>query len=267
MEVLSISTPAPHVLQAKINRPRSNNAINFEVMEALESVCDTLEQDDSIRVFILTGKGSKYFASGGDLKAFSDLKTEHDARMMSMRMGNILHRIESADCWTIALLNGDAYGGGCEVMLAFDFRICVRHARFGFTQGKFYLPPGWGGLTRMIERCSRSTVLYWLGTQALVGAEDALMAGLVDIVEGSSQIRAHMNNTIKKLTLNDRDMIKTLKKGVTYAQKHPHKESINNERIAFAKLWATDQHHERVENFLNRKAPAPELRPNDKDSV
>ncbi|MFW6347082.1 MAG: enoyl-CoA hydratase/isomerase family protein [Cyclonatronaceae bacterium] len=254
MESLSLSTPAPHVLQAKINRLSSHNAIDFEVMEALEKVCDIIEQDETIRVFILTGRGNKYFASGGDLKAFSGLKTEHDARMMSMRMGNILHRIETADCWTIALINGDAYGGGCEVMMAFDFRICVRHARFGFTQGKFYLPPGWGGLTRLIERCNRSTVLFWLGTQALVGAEDALMAGLVDIVEGSAQMKAHVNQTMKKLALNDRAMIKTLKKGATYAQKHPHKESINNERIAFARLWASQQHHERVGDFLNRKA-------------
>lgn len=253
MEVLSLSNPVPHVLQAKINRPHNHNAIDFEVMAALERVCDMIEQDEEIRVFMLTGRGSKYFASGGDLKAFSGLQNEHDARMMSMRMGNILHRIETAECWTIALINGDAYGGGCEVMLAFDFRISVRHARFGFTQGKFYLPPGWGGLTRLIERCGRSTVLFWLGTQALVGAEDALMAGLVDIVEGSSQMKAHVNQTVKKLTLNDRAMIKTLKKGATYAQKHAHKESINNERIAFARFWASEQHHERVESFLTRK--------------
>lgn len=253
VEPLLITRPDPHTIIATINRPEAYNAINFKVMEGLEKVCDEIEQNEEIRVFILTGQGNKYFASGGDLKEFAKLKTEHDARLMSMRMGDILHRIESADCWTIALVNGDAYGGGCEIMLAFDFRIAVKHARFGFTQGKFYLPPGWGGLTRLIERVGRSTVLFWLGTQALVDTESALIAGLIDVADVSAQLDDHITKISEKLCANDRRMIQTLKQGVTYAQKHPHRESINNERSEFAKLWASEEHHNRVEKFLKRK--------------
>ncbi|MCC5935080.1 MAG: enoyl-CoA hydratase/isomerase family protein [Candidatus Cyclonatronum sp.] len=242
-----------HTLIAKINRPQAHNAINFEVMAGLEKVCDEIEQNQDIRVFILTGEGHKYFASGGDLKEFSGLKSEQEARKMSMRMGDILRRIESADCWTIAYINGDAYGGGCEVMLAFDFRISVKHARFGFTQGRFYLTPGWGGLTRLIERVSRSTALLWLGTRALVDTESALIAGLIDMADSSSQLENHILDIADKLSRNDRRIIKVTKEGATYAQKYPHRESINNERTEFAKLWASEEHHKRVEAFLKRK--------------
>ncbi len=242
-----------HVMYATINRPKAYNAINFEVMDALEQVCDKIEKNDDIRVFVLTGSGNKYFSAGGDLKEFSALKTEHDARKMSMRMGEILRRIESANCWTIALINGDAFGGGCEVLLAFDFRIAAKHARFGFTQGKFYLPPGWGGLTRLIERVGRSTVLFWLGTQSMIDTESALIAGLIDMAESSSHLESHISDIAGKLSENDRKMIRTLKEGVTYAQKHPHKESINNERTEFARHWASEEHHQRVASFLKRK--------------
>jgi len=253
VEALKVSMRGSHVLYAEINRPEAYNAINYEVMEGLEKVCDRIEQNEEIRVFVLTGTGNRYFSAGGDLKEFSKLKTEHDARKMSMRMGEILRRIESANCWTIALINGDAYGGGCELILAFDFRISVKHARFGFTQGKFYLPPGWGGLTRLIERCGRSTVLFWLGTQAKVDTESALIAGLIDMVEVSSHLEEHITDIAGKLSDNDRKMIRTLKEGVTYAQKHPHRESINNERTEFARHWASDEHHKRVDAFLKRK--------------
>jgi len=253
VEPLKVERLNKHLLVATVSRPKAYNAINNEVMEGLEKVCDMLENDEEIRVFIFTGEGSRYFASGGDLKEFSTLKTEHDARVMSMKMGRILHRIESADCWTIALINGDAYGGGCEMMLAFDFRIAVKHARFGFTQGKFYLPPGWGGLTRLIERVGRSTVLFWLGTQALVDTESALISGLIDKADTSAKLEEDVKQIADKLSSNDRQMIRVLKQGVTYAQKHPHRESINNERTEFAKLWATEEHHARVEEFLKRK--------------
>ncbi|AXI99989.1 enoyl-CoA hydratase [Cyclonatronum proteinivorum] len=242
-----------HIFIAKINRPQAHNAISFEVMDGLESVCDEIEQNEDIRVLILTGEGHKFFASGGDLKQFADLKSEQEARKMSMRMGEVLRRIESADCWTIALINGDAYGGGCEVMLAFDFRIAAKHARFGFTQGRFYLTPGWGGLTRLIERVNRSTALLWLGTQALVDTESALIAGLIDMADSSSQLENHIMEMAERLSENDRRIIKVMKEGATYAQKYPHRESINNERTEFSKLWATDEHHRRVEAFLKRK--------------
>lgn len=145
MSVLTISYPFDHIVWAEINRPDAGNAINFEVMDALDELSQQIAEDESIRVFILSGVGHKFFASGGDIKEFSVLRTEADAAKMSKKMGRILERIETADCWTIACINGDAYGGGCETMLAFDFRVAVKHARFGFTQTRFYLPPGWGG--------------------------------------------------------------------------------------------------------------------------
>ncbi|MCH8569019.1 MAG: enoyl-CoA hydratase/isomerase family protein [Balneolales bacterium] len=257
MSALTLTRPNTSTLIACINRVEANNAINFEVMAGLEEACQIIESDDNIQVFVLTGQGHKYFAAGGDLKEFAALETEQQARQMSMRMGNILHRIESAECWTIAVINGDAYGGACEMMLAFDFRIAVKHARFRFTQARFYLTPGWGGLTRLVERCSRSTVLFWLGTQAVIDSDAALSAGLVDLTFGSANLDEHLAEITRKLCENDRRFTHALKEGITYAQKHPHRESITNERSEFSKLWGSREHHKRVKEFLARKKKTP----------
>jgi enoyl-CoA hydratase len=253
VSVLTISYPAEHVIWAEINRPESGNAINFEVMDALDDLSQKIAEDESIRVFILSGVGNKFFASGGDIKEFSVLKTEADAAKMSKKMGRILERIETADCWTIACVNGDAYGGGCETMLAFDFRIAVKHARFGFTQTRFYLPPGWGGLTRLVERVGKSTALLWLGKRELVDTENALISGLIDSVQSSDSLRNQVLETARKLSANDRRMIKALKKGAFEAERLPHKDSIKMERITFARFWADAEHHRRVTEFLKRK--------------
>lgn len=253
MSVLKVTNPCEHVLWAEIDRPESGNAINFEVMDALEEVCDTLEADEEILVFVLSAVGSKYFVTGGDLREFSHLKNEADAAKMSKKMGRILERIETADCWTIACINGDAYGGGCETMLAFDFRMAVKHARFGFTQTKFYLPPGWGGLTRLVERVGKSTALLWLGSQEMVDTETGIVSGLIDSVQTSESQKSHVLEISKRLSQNDRRMIKTLKKGAFEAGRLSHKDSIKMERISFARLWADPEHHRRVEEFLQRE--------------
>src|SRR5699024_4055418 len=115
-----------------------------------------------------------------DMREFHSIKTAEGARAMAERMLSILARIEKLPCWTIAAVNGPAYGGGCEIMLSFDFRIAAEEATFGFTQGKFYLPPGWGGLTRLTERVGRSTALRWLGGARVVDAQTGLKANLID---------------------------------------------------------------------------------------
>ena len=153
----------------------------------LEELLSEIETDGKTRSFILKGTGNNAFISGGDLQEFHTIKTSEEARPMAQKMLNILERIEKLPCWTIACINGPAYGG-CETILAFDFRIASSEATFGFTQGKFYLPPGWGGLTRLIERVGRSTALRWLAEAKNIDAHTALNHKLVDKIANPDEL-------------------------------------------------------------------------------
>lgn len=239
------------VLWAEINRPESRNAVNFAVRDALEETLNTLESDHSIRVFVLSGTG-EHFISGGDLREFHTLKTAEEAKPMAKRMLSLYKRIERLPCWTIACINGAAYGGGWETMLAFDFRIASDTAKFGFTQGKFYLPPGWGGLTRLVERVGRSTALKWLAEAAIIDSKTALSHQLIDKVSSPKDLKSDTWAWAEKLSHNDRDYINTLKQGALELAEARWK-AINKELNGFARFWEDDRHHQRVEKFLNRK--------------
>lgn len=241
-----------HTLQATINRPGAHNAINFAVMDELERLLEKLGKDENIRCFILTGEGSKAFISGGDLHEFHTIKTAEEAKPMAKRMGSILQRIEFLPCWTIACINGPAYGGGCEMMLAFDFRIASQKATFGFTQGKFYLPPGWGGLTRLVERVGRATALRWLAETAVIDGETALQHHLIDRITEHTELQKQTWKWAEELSHNGRDYIKALKQGALRLTEARWK-AMEQELEPFATFWEDERHQQRVEKFLKRK--------------
>ncbi len=234
---------APFVTTAAINRPEAMNAINFDVMSRLENLLDELESDDDCRLFVLTGIGSS-FISGGDLREFHTITSADEAKAMSERMVSILTRIRNLTCWTLAAVNGHTYGGGWEIMLSFDFRVAAKSAHFGFTQGRFYLPPGWGGIGALFDAVGRSTGLYWLASQRVINSETALKNGLIQDVFEDEEFQSQLNALKKRLALNDRTFIEHLK------QPDP---DIDDEIEPFSQFWEDKEHTKRVEQFLNRK--------------
>ncbi|HET8864432.1 MAG TPA: enoyl-CoA hydratase/isomerase family protein [Gracilimonas sp.] len=241
-----------HILWVKINRPKALNAVDFDVMEQLEDLVEEVENDESIRVLILSGAGDKFFISGGDLKKFHTIKSKEKAVDKAKRMQRLLSRIEQLPCWTIAQINGDAYGGGIELMLAFDFRVSVPNAKFGFTQGRFYLVPGWGGLTRLVEKVGRAKALEWLGKSEVTSVNDVLVHGLIEHILEVKSPEAETLAWAKKLTKNDRKFIQILKTGAMRFSPH-REEALDAEVEPFSQLWVDEQHINRVDSFMNKK--------------
>ncbi len=240
-----------HVLWAEINRPEVHNAINFEVMTGLEAVLARAEADPEIRALVLTGVGETAFAAGGDIKQFAELHTAEQAAEMAQRMKAILDRLEHLPCWTIACLNGAAFGGGWETALAFDFCIMSDTAKIGFTQRRFHLLPGWGGVTRLVERVGRSVAMRWLAECAVIDAAAAQTAGLVDRLEPAENVKAAAWQWALQLQRTDRDMIESLKQAGLYAREMPRSQAIAAELAPFVRFWAAEEHHRRVQAFLH----------------
>jgi enoyl-CoA hydratase/carnithine racemase len=234
----------PCITEAAINRPEVMNAINFDVMDQLESLLDELENDEKLRLFVLTGTNNS-FISGGDLREFHQIKDAEGAKEMTRRMISILERIENLPCWTLAAINGPAYGGGWETILSFDFRIARATATIGFTQGKFYLPPGWGGITKLTEIVGRNRALYWLASQKVIDARTALQSGLVqDVFE--------KNEYDNKLARLEASLIKNDRKFIEYVKRKDLRNS-QDEIEPFSTFWESEEHLRRVEEFLTRK--------------
>ena len=230
-------------ITATLNRPEARNAINFEVMAELEQLLDELEGDPELRLFTLTGAGGSFIA-GGDLREFHSIKDAEGARKMTRRMIRILQRIEALPFWTLAAVNGHAYGGGWETMLAFDFRVASTRAKFGFTQGSFYLPPGWGGITRLSETVGAARARYWLASRAIIDPEAALNAGLIQDLLDDDSYEEKLANLQRSLLKNDRTFIEYIK--------HSDIRHVEDEIEPFSTFWESEEHHNRVEKFLSR---------------
>lgn len=252
---MSVTTHATEdTLEVVVDRPGALNAVDDSVMEGLEDALDQAEASSTLKLFVLRGAGERSFISGGDLKAFSSLETEGEGRAMAARMLAILRRIEGLDCWTLAAVNGPAYGGGCETSLAFDLRLVAAHATFGFTQARFAVPPGWGGLTRLVELVGASRAKAWLGTSAVVSSDDALTAGLANWRAEPGEFESELAQVSDRLTRPNLDLIRTLKTGVERATVVPRNDAIDAELGPFARHWGSDAHHERVARFIERSS-------------
>src|ERR1700730_11411863 len=128
----------------RLNRPGVHNALNELAIEALEAVLERVETDPQIRALIITGTGSKTFCAGGDLQYFDTLDTREKGIEMSRRMQALLDRLWSGRKVVIAAINGQALGGGCEILTACHFRIAASTASFAYLQAANGLITGWG---------------------------------------------------------------------------------------------------------------------------
>ncbi|MER1955875.1 MAG: enoyl-CoA hydratase/isomerase family protein [Solibacillus sp.] len=243
------------ILTFTINREEKRNAINYAVMDGLKEVITYIKQHDDVRFLVITGAGDKSFCSGGDLSEFHNLETEDEAFGMLSKMAEILYEVATLPVPTIALINGTAVGGGCEIATACDFRIMASHAKAGFIQGTLAITSGWGGGTYLFERGLRhdralkmlvdakpydAKTLYDIGWAMRVYIEGTKEQALADFIEHMAKIHPSVHQAYKEIELRkwrERNMY----------------ERVMEEVHLCAKLWESEAHHEAVQNFLNKK--------------
>jgi enoyl-CoA hydratase/carnithine racemase len=174
-----------------VNRPEARNAMTFDMYEGLHDLCDRLDGDPAIRVVILRGSGDKAFVSGTDIRQFQTFKTREDALGYEARISRVLNRLAAVKKPTIAMIQGDAVGGGMFMALACDLRLAAEHARFGApiarTLGNFAAPTSLALLVATVGPIrAREMVL----TARLIAAEEARSMGLVDQVHPAGDLMA-----------------------------------------------------------------------------
>src|SRR5215469_5750107 len=171
-----------------INRPAVHNAIGLTTMPELARVLDHLETTPRLAVLVITGAGNKTFISGGDLKELEQLTTHEAAAAMSRGMQTLMARLAELPMPVLGAINGDSFGGGCEVALACDIRIASSRARFAFKQVTIGITPAWGGRARVVELVGRSIALRIMLTGEVIDAAESLRIGLVDSVVDSASV-------------------------------------------------------------------------------
>ncbi|MFJ7747199.1 enoyl-CoA hydratase/isomerase family protein [Peribacillus sp. NPDC097295] len=237
-------------MTVSFNRPEKRNAVNFLLMEELETVLSNAAGDDEVKVLVLTGEGSQAFCSGGDLSEFQNLYTEEEAYTMLSRMGEILYRLATFPKPTIAILNGSAIGGGCEIATACDFRLARRGIKIGFVQGTLGITTGWGAASLLLEKLPVQNAMKLLLDAKIHSSENAKEIGfideIVDLEEWGEFAQGFLCHEPGVLMAYKKILVKKWQDGGL-------KRRMEAEIRECAKLWATEAHHVAVSHFLNKK--------------
>lgn len=171
-----------------INRPEKRNSLTPEMLNLLEETVAKVGSIQGVRFVVLTGAGDKAFCTGADLAAFSSLGFD-DVRKSWVPEGHrIFKRIARLPQITIALLNGDAFGGGLELALACDFRIAKDSVSVGFPEGKVGTIPGWAGTTRAVDLIGLNRAKYMILSGISIDSSTALKWGLLNEVAHADEI-------------------------------------------------------------------------------
>lgn len=182
-----------------LNRPKVLHALNSQVFDELESVFLKLKDDASVRVILLTGAGEKAFAAGADINELA--ATNAVTGEAKARRGQAVFRlIETCGKPVIALVNGFALGGGCELAMACTMRLASETARLGQPEVKLGLIPGYGGSQRLPRLVGRSAAMKLLLTGEIIPAAEALRIGLVDEVVPVERLMARGLDLARTIT-------------------------------------------------------------------
>lgn len=236
-----------------LNRPNKRNAIDYDVMEKLTEYFDEIEERDEDKVIVITGEGDEAFCSGGDLSIFHALYTKEDSQAMLSKMGDILLRLFFFPKPTFAAINGTAVGGGCEIATTCDFRLIAPHAKIGFVQGTLGITTGWGASSMLYERLPQANAMEMLMTCKRYTAEEAKKLQFVQEIITDSDFRAGVRSYLQPFLKQQGAILKAYKKRwIDKYDKSAMKQRFIKEIDECSTLWATDEHHEAVQRFLNK---------------
>lgn len=164
-----------------INRPSKLNALDKETLAEIAQVMDEINVNNNIRGVILTGEGSKAFVAGADISQMVNMNAT-EAQAYSKFGQDAFAKIENCKKPVIALVNGFALGGGCELAMACHLRIATENAKLGLPETTLGVIPGFGGTQRLAQYVGKAKAIELTITGNIITAKEALELGLVSYV-------------------------------------------------------------------------------------
>ncbi len=231
-------------LSVTLCRPDKRNALSRALIAAIAAAFGEWAGRTDVAVAVLTGSGDKAFASGGDLKELEALRTEPEARAFAAETHAALDTIRRFPAPVVAVLNGDALGGGAELAMACDLRVAAAHARIGFLQARLNIATAWGGGDDLFQIVGPSRALRLLCSAELLDSASALQQGLVDAVAPGGPAGADfVNGYVAQLAARRPQVMRAFKSlAIMHRFGASAEEKAASESARFATAWVHDDH-------------------------
>jgi enoyl-CoA hydratase len=232
-----------------IHRPLARHAIDLQVVQEFHSVLDHLEEHSQIDSLIIASSGDKAFASGADIAQLQKRKAPEALRGIN---SSLFQRIEQAPFPVIAAIQGYALGGGCELALACDIRICGKSSKFGQPEVTLGIIPGAGACHRLARLVGLGKAKELIFTGEMISAEEALKIGLVNSVVEDGKALESAEILARKIAKNSTLAVQIAKATINAVGRPDHAIAYDLERFGQAILFESQEKDERMRAFLER---------------
>ncbi len=238
-----------------IDRPKALNALNPEVLADLKAAFEGIDQN-AVRCVVLTGAGDKSFVAGADIGSMSTM-TKAEGEAFGKLGNDIFLMIESFPLPVIAAVNGFALGGGCELAMSCDIRICSDNAMFGQPEVGLGITPGFGGTQRLARLVGMGMAKQLLYTARNIDANEALRIGLVNAVLPQAELLDAALKMAGQIAKNAPIAVRACKKAVNEGMQVSIDKAVEIEEKLFGNCFETHDQVEGMACFLSREKPKP----------
>ena len=236
-----------------INRPKALNALNSSVLKELDEILNNVDLNE-IRALIVTGSGEKSFVAGADISEMSSL-SKKEGEEFGKYGNDVFRKIETFPIPVIAAINGFALGGGCELAMSCDIRICSENAVFGQPEVGLGITPGFGGTQRLARIIGVGKAKEMIYTGANVKAEEAKTIGLVNSVYPIEELLEAAKKIAGKISRNAPIAVRASKKAINEGLQVDMDSAIVIEEKLFGDCFETSDQVEGMTAFLEKRKP------------
>ena len=234
-----------------INRPKALNALNSQVLDELNETLDAVDLD-ATRALILTGAGEKSFVAGADIGEMSTL-TKAEGEAFGKKGNDVFRKIETFPIPVIAAVNGFALGGGCEISMSCDIRICSENAVFGQPEVGLGITPGFGGTQRLARLVGAGMAKQMIYTARNIKADEAYRIGLVNAVYPVEELLDAAKKLAQGIAKQAPIAVRNCKKAINGGLQVDMDQAIVIEEKLFGDCFETEDQKAGMGNFLAPK--------------
>ncbi len=238
-----------------IDRPAALNALNPEVLADLKAAFEAVDQN-AVRCVVLTGAGNKSFVAGADIGAMSTM-TKAEGEAFGKLGNDVFLMVESFPLPVIAAVNGFALGGGNELAMSCDIRLCSENAMFGQPEVGLGITPGFGGTQRLARLVGMGMAKQMVYSALNIDAKEALRIGLVNAVYPQEELVPAAMKLAEKIARNAPIAVRNSKKAIDEGISLPIEKAVEVEEKLFGDCFQTHDQVEGMSCFLSREKPKP----------
>lgn len=253
-EDLVLLEKEPPLATITVNRPKALNALNSKVLSAMEQVLESVNDDEDIRVVIITGAGEKAFVAGADIAEMSEM-TPLEGTNFSRQGQLVFKSVQDLKKPVIAAVNGYALGGGSELALACDFIYASENAKFGVPEVTLGIFPGFGGTQRLPRLLGKGHAKELILTGKMISAGEAYEIGMVNKVVPQDQLMDAVKDVAMLIAKNGPIAVSIAKNLVDVGYDIPLDDGCVLESRSFGMCCATEDKKEGMKAFLEKRKP------------